>query len=123
MKRDRLTFGMIVGIPIIQLVLFGFAITTDAKGLPAVLVSSLANSPYFKFTHRAASEAEGDRLLKLGDVQFMLVIPSDFSRKLQRGALLKTNGVAEFVPGLWPIALFMLVAGAVAQKRYRQMLD
>ncbi len=97
MKRDRLTFGMIVGIPIIQLILFGFAINTDPKGLPAAvvindesqfsraLVTSLEHSQYFKFTHRAASEAEADRLLKLGDVQFVLVIPSDFSRKLQRG--------------------------------------
>ncbi len=97
MKRDRLTFGMIVGVPIMQLVLFGFAINTDPKGLPAALVSyddspfsralvrSLENSQYFKFTHRAASEAAGEQLLKLGDVQFVLVIPPDFSRKLQRG--------------------------------------
>ena len=97
MKRDRLTFGMIVGVPIIQLVLFGFAINTDPKGLPAAvvindespfsraLVRGLENSQYFKFTHRAKSEADADRLLKLGDVQFVLVIPADFSRKLQRG--------------------------------------
>ncbi len=97
MKRDRLTFGMIVGVPIIQLVLFGFAINTDPKGLPAAVVISdespfsralvrgLENSQYFKFTHRAASEAEADRLLQLGTVQFVLVIPPDFSRKLQRG--------------------------------------
>jgi ABC-2 type transport system permease protein len=97
MKRDRLTFGMIVGVPIIQLVLFGFAINTDPKGLPAAvvindespfsraLVRGLENSQYFRFTHRAASEAEADRLLQLGTVQFVLVIPPDFSRKLQRG--------------------------------------
>jgi ABC-2 type transport system permease protein len=97
MKRDRLTFGMIVGVPIIQLVLFGFAINTDPKGLPAAvvindespfsraLVWGLENSQYFRFTHRAASEAEADRLLQLGTVQFLLVIPPDFSRKLQRG--------------------------------------
>jgi ABC-2 type transport system permease protein len=97
MKRDRLTFGMIVGIPIIQLVLFGFAINTDPKGLPATLVaadesaftrsivSSLENSQYFKFTRRAKSEAEAEQMLKLGEVQFALIIPADFSRKLQRG--------------------------------------
>jgi ABC-2 type transport system permease protein len=97
MKRDRLTFGMIVGVPILQLVLFGFAINTDPKGLPAALVSAdespfsrtlvraLENSQYFRFTHKPASEAEADRLLQLGDVQFVLVIPPDFSRKLQRG--------------------------------------
>ncbi len=97
MKRDRLTFGMIVGIPIVQLVLFGFAINTDPKGLPAALVvydespfsrsivRSMENSQYFKFTHRASSEAEADQLLKLGTVQFVLVVPGDFSAKLQRG--------------------------------------
>jgi ABC-2 type transport system permease protein len=97
MKRDRLTFGMIVGVPIIQLVLFGFAINTDPKGLPAAavindespfsrsLIRALENSQYFRFDHRALSEAEADRLLKLGDVQFVLVVPPDFSRKLQRG--------------------------------------
>ena len=97
MRRDRLTFGMIVGVPIIQLVLFGFAINTDPKGLPAAvvindespfsraIVTSLQNSQYFKFTRRAQSEAEGDRLLKQGEVQFVLVIPAGFSRKLQRG--------------------------------------
>lgn len=97
MKRDRLTFGMIVGVPIIQLVLFGFAINTDPKGLPAVLVAAdesvysralvrgLENSQYFKFTHRASSEAAAEALLKRGDVQFALIIPPDFSRKLQRG--------------------------------------
>ena len=97
MKRDRLTFGMIVGVPILQLILFGFAINTDPKGLPAALVSAdespfsrtlvraLENSRYFRFTHRPASEREADRLLQLGDVQFVLVIPADFSRKLQRG--------------------------------------
>ena len=97
MKRDRLTFGMIVGVPIIQLVLFGFAINTDPKGLPAVLVAAdesvysralvrgLENSQYFKFTRRASSEAAAEALLKRGDVQFALIIPPDFSRKLQRG--------------------------------------
>ncbi len=97
MKRDRLTFGMIVGIPILQLILFGFAINTDPKGLPAALVSAdesvfsrslvraLENSQYFKFTRRVASEADAELLLKRGDVQFALVIPADFSRKLQRG--------------------------------------
>ena len=97
MRRDTLTFGMIVGVPIIQLVMFGFAINTDPKRLPAAMVindespfaraivSGLENSQYFRFTHRALSEVEGDRLLQLGKVQFVLVIPSDFSRKLQRG--------------------------------------
>jgi ABC-2 type transport system permease protein len=96
-RRDRLTFGMMVGVPIVQLILFGFAINSDPKHLPAALVvadqsefsrsfvAGLENSDYFRITHRLASAAEGDRLLASGSVQFVLVVPPDFSRKLIRG--------------------------------------
>jgi ABC-2 type transport system permease protein len=96
-KRDRLTFGMMVGVPILQLMLFGFAINGDPKHLPTAIlvadqsefsrsfVAGLENSQYFRITHRLQSEAEGDRLLAIGDVQFVLVVPADFSRKLVRG--------------------------------------
>jgi ABC-2 type transport system permease protein len=97
MRRDRLTFGMIVGIPILQLTLFGYAINTDPKALPTVVVaadtgvftrsfvSGLQNTGYFKVVQQAASEAEADRALARGDAQFAVVIPSDFSRRLERG--------------------------------------
>jgi ABC-2 type transport system permease protein len=97
MRRDRLTFGMIVGIPILQLVLFGFAINSDPKSLPTAVVDydrsefsrsivrSLENTRYFAVTDTPASEAGADRLLARGDVQFSLVFPSDFSRRLLRG--------------------------------------
>lgn len=96
-RRDRLTFGMMVGVPIIQLLLFGFAINSDPKHLPAAIVvadqsefsrsfvAGLENSEYFRITHRLQSEAEGDALLATGQVQFVLVVPADFSRKLLRG--------------------------------------
>ncbi|WP_309678620.1 ABC transporter permease [Polaromonas sp.] len=96
-RRDRLTFGMMVGVPIVQLLLFGFAINSDPKHLPAALlvadasefsrsfVAGLENSEYFRITHRLQSEAEGDALLATGQVQFVLVVPADFSRKLMRG--------------------------------------
>lgn len=96
-RRDRLTFGMMVGVPIIQLLLFGFAINSDPKHLPAAIVvadqsefsrsfvAGLENSEYFRITHRLQSEAEGDALLATGEVQFVLVVPPDFSRKLMRG--------------------------------------
>ena len=96
-QRDRLTFAMMVGVPILQLILFGFAINTDPKHLPLAvvqgdqsefsrsLIAGLENSAYFRVTRRPASEAEGNRLLERGDVQFMLVIPADFSRRLIRG--------------------------------------
>ena len=97
MKRDRVTFGMMVGIPLMQLLLFGFAINSDPKHLPAAiraadqgpfartLVAALRNSDYFRLVGETASEAEVQRLLKLGDVQFVINIPEDFSRKLLRG--------------------------------------
>ena len=97
MKRDRLTFAMMVGVPIMQLILFGFAINTDPKHLPMAIVvadnsaysrsfvQGLENSQYFSVTQRPASEAEGNRLLDRGDVQFVLVIPTDFARRIERG--------------------------------------
>lgn len=96
-RRDRLTFGMMVGVPIVQLILFGFAINSDPKHLPLAVVvmehseysrsfvAGLENSAYFRVTQRPASEQQADQLLAEGQVQFVLVIPSDFSRKLLRG--------------------------------------
>ena len=97
LKRDRLTFGMIVGIPIIQLVLFGFAINSDPKHLPtAVLIAdrsefsrdilaALKNTDYFAFIGEAHDEADADRMLATGEAQFVVTIPADFSKRLVRG--------------------------------------
>src|SRR5450755_792415 len=97
MRRDRLTFAMIVGIPILQLVLFGFAINTDPKALPTAvvdydhsdltrsIVQGLANTGYFAVTNASQSEQEADALLARGDVQFALVFPPDFTRRVLRG--------------------------------------
>jgi ABC-2 type transport system permease protein len=97
MRRDRVTFAMMVGVPIMQLVLFGFAINSDPKNLPtAVLdadpsvfsrsfIRAMENSGYFRVTKVVRSDAEGGRLLETGQVQFLVTVPQDFSRKLQRG--------------------------------------
>jgi ABC-2 type transport system permease protein len=97
LRRDRLTFGMIVGIPVLQLLLFGFAINSDPKLLPTAvlsrdnsqyartIVSALQTSAYFKVVRQAASEAEVDELLTRGDVQFAVTIPENFARDLVRG--------------------------------------
>jgi ABC-2 type transport system permease protein len=97
MMRDRLTFAMAVGIPILQLVLFGYAINTDPKGLPTAVVSSdaspmarslvaaLQNTGYFRITHSGTSEAEGEALIENGRAQFLLVIPPNFSQQVVRG--------------------------------------
>jgi ABC-2 type transport system permease protein len=97
MRRDRLTFAMMIGVPLLQLILFGYAINTDPKHLPTALlaadhgtfarslVRALENSEYFEVVRQAMSEAEADRLLAQGDVQFVISIPEDFSRELLRG--------------------------------------
>jgi ABC-2 type transport system permease protein len=97
MRRDRATFAMMVGVPLLQLTLFGFAINSDPKHLPTAiraadqgpfartLVAALRHSDYFALVRETATEAEAQRLLQLGDVQFVINIPEDFSRKLLRG--------------------------------------
>jgi ABC-2 type transport system permease protein len=97
LKRDRLTFGMIVGIPVIQLILFGYAINSDPKHLPTALLiaehsefsrsilAGLANSEYFDLIGEAADEDDAQRMLATGRVQFVVSIPADFSRRLVRG--------------------------------------
>jgi ABC-2 type transport system permease protein len=97
MLRDRLTFAMAVGVPIMQLVLFGYAINTDPKGLPTAvvaadagplgrsLVAALQNTGYFHLTHQTTRESEAEQWLEDGEVQFMVVIPPDFSQRLLRG--------------------------------------
>jgi ABC-2 type transport system permease protein len=97
MRRDRLTFGMMVGIPIMQLVLFGFAINSDPKHLPAAmlladhgpygrtLLQALQNSGYFEFVQQVATEEESQQVLARGDVLFVVTIPENFTRDLLRG--------------------------------------
>jgi len=97
LRRDRLTFAMILGIPIMQLLLFGYAINTDPKHLPtAVLVqdqgdfsrsviASLENSQYFDIVQTVRTPAELDRLFERGTVLFAVTIPGDFTRRVVRG--------------------------------------
>lgn len=97
MRRDRVTFGMMIGIPLIQLILFGFAINSDPKHLPtAVLLAdhgpygrtvlyAIQNSGYFDLRKEVRTEAEARDALAHGDVQFVVNIPEHFSRDLLRG--------------------------------------
>ncbi len=97
MLRDRLTFAMAVGVPIVQLVLFGYAINTDPKGLPTVVVSqdqgemgrslvaAMQTSGYFKIVKSGIGESEADEMMARGDTQFIVVVPGDFTRRLVRG--------------------------------------
>ena len=97
MRRDRVTFAMMIGIPLVQLTLFGFAINSDPKHLPAAMVmqddgpqaravlAALRNSSYFDFQREYRTEAEARKALKEGDVLFVVNIPQNFSRDLLRG--------------------------------------
>ncbi len=97
MRRDRLTFAMMFGIPIIQLILFGYAINTDPKHLPMAILSTdnsqfirsfahaLEQSQYFTVVDQFEHEEEARQALARGDVQFVLNLPSDFSQRLVRG--------------------------------------
>jgi ABC-2 type transport system permease protein len=97
LRRDRVTFATMISIPLMQLVLFGYAINTVPRDLPtAVLVQessdvsrtilkALENTRYFKVTRRVRDEAEFDRVLKSGQVLFGIEIPANFERNLRRG--------------------------------------
>ena len=96
LRRDRLTFGMIIGVPILQLLLFGFAINSDPRQLPTAVVmadpgpfarayvAAMENSDYFRIVG-SVDEREADRLLDQGEVQFVVTFPPGFHRDLVRG--------------------------------------
>ncbi|RMG91293.1 MAG: ABC transporter permease [Zetaproteobacteria bacterium] len=97
MRRDRLTFAMMLGIPVIQLTLFGFAINTDPKHLSTAIVihepsawsrtilDAVARTGYFDFLDKPVSHEQADLLLRRGEVQFVIEFPDQFSKKLVRG--------------------------------------
>jgi ABC-2 type transport system permease protein len=97
LTRDRITYAMILVLPVVQLLLFGYAINAEPRHLPTALliqedtvfarsvVAALKNSLYFEFTAQARTPAELDEMLKRGDVQFAITIPGDFTRRVARG--------------------------------------
>ncbi|MDR2107752.1 MAG: ABC transporter permease [Holosporaceae bacterium] len=96
LKRDRATAAMVIFIPLLQLLLFGYAINNDPKHLTTVVLSrdngifarnfivGLKNSEYFRVTGEIKSDEEGRKLLQQGNVQFVVTIPDSFSRNLMR---------------------------------------
>ena len=97
MRRDKVTFAMMFGVPLIQLTLFGFAINSDPKHLPTAmlladsgpqgrtLLYAIKNSNYFEFKRNVKTEKEGRELLDRGEVLFVISIPENFSRDFLRG--------------------------------------
>ncbi len=97
MRRDRLTFGMMFGIPVIQLILFGFAINTDPKDLPTAvhaeehtpvtrtLLRALETSQYYDLVLESDDPRDSEHLLARGEVAFVVFIPAGFTERLVRG--------------------------------------
>jgi ABC-2 type transport system permease protein len=97
LRRDRLTFGTMIFIPIIQLTLFGFAINTTPRHLPTAvlayedsdigrsILAALNNTSYFKLVEVVHSEAEMDHLMRSGQILFGVEIPANFERAVRRG--------------------------------------
>jgi ABC-2 type transport system permease protein len=97
LRRDRVSFAMIIMIPLVQLMLFGYAINTTPRDLPTAvlmqeqtdlsrsILAALQNTRYFKVTHLPRTEAEVDELLAAGTVLFAIEIPANFERSVRRG--------------------------------------
>ena len=97
MRRDRVTFAMMIGLPIVQLMLFGFAINADPRHLPTLveindsgpltraILAGMQNSTYFDFVGPVAGQAAGQKALREGTADFVVVIPEDFERDVIRG--------------------------------------
>lgn len=97
MRRDRVTFAMMIGLPIVQLMLFGFAINADPRHLPTLVevndsgpltravIAGMANSTYFDFIGPVANAEAGEEALREGTANFVIVIPSGFEGDVMRG--------------------------------------
>jgi len=134
LKRERITFAMILGIPIIQLLLFGYAINSDPKHLPTAVIAAdhseftrsylaaLETSDYFDIVGELPDEEAGRAALARGDVQFVLHIPADFTRSLLRGErpalLLEADATDPAAIGP-AVGAIQQVVGSVATKDLR----
>jgi ABC-2 type transport system permease protein len=97
LRRDRVSFAMIIMIPLVQLMLFGYAINTTPRNLPTAvlmqessdlsrsILAALENTNYFRVTELPHSEAQVDQLLASGKVLFAVEIPANFERSVRRG--------------------------------------
>ncbi|MCP1172023.1 ABC transporter permease [Ralstonia chuxiongensis] len=131
LRRDRVTFAMMIGIPIMQLFLFGFAINADPKHLLTGVIAtdqseftrsflaSMRNSDYFDLATTLTDETAGREALAKGQLQFVVSIPPDFTRKLVRGEkpslLVEADATDPAATGLAVASLSQLVQGVVSK--------
>ncbi len=97
MRRDRLTFAIMIVMPVMQLLLFGYAINTDPRHMPTVVqvreegpltrsfLASIKASTFFDIVAVAHRDDEADRLLRSGDAMFLIVVPEGFESRFVRG--------------------------------------
>ncbi|TCT06915.1 ABC transporter permease [Aquabacter spiritensis] len=134
LRRDRVTFATMIMIPLLQLVLFGYAINTTPRNLPTAvfahentditraIVAALKNTAFFQFTRQAQSEAEAEHLIRGGEVLFLLEIPAGFERSLRRGekprVLVAADATDPVAAGNALAALEGVVATALRRERF-----
>jgi ABC-2 type transport system permease protein len=133
LRRDRLTFALMTGLPAIQLVLFGYAIQTDVRKLPMVvvdesrtsesraLVQVLENTDNFRVVTRVSDRGAAKRWIERGAARVALVIPPDYQRNIRGGH----TGVAQLlIDAADPQSSGAAIAGAqlAAQARGAQLL-
>lgn len=134
LRRDRVTFVTIVMIPLLQLLLFGFAINNTPRHLPTAVVmqessdvgrailAALKNTSYFDVTHQPASETAAEALMRGGKVLFVIEIPAGFERRLRRGErpalLIAADATDPVAAGSALAALDGAVAMALKRERF-----
>jgi ABC-2 type transport system permease protein len=147
LTRDRLTYAMMLALPVIQLLLFGYAINAEPRHLPTAvlvqedsafarsIVTALKTSEFFDLTVQARSVAELDDLVRSGEVQFAITIPGDFTRRVVRGDKAQilveadatdptaTNGAVAALSALPAQALSRDLRGALAQRQARSPFE
>ena len=133
LRRDRVSFAMIIMVPLVQLMLFGYAINTTPRDLPTAvllqessdlsrsILAALKNTRYFKITQLPHTEAEMDHLLASGQVLFAVEIPANFERAVRRGdspsMLIEADATDPVASGSALSALGQLVQTALAHDR------
>ncbi|MBX9841243.1 MAG: ABC transporter permease [Xanthobacteraceae bacterium] len=133
LRRDRVSFAMIIMVPLVQLLLFGYAINTTPRDLPTAvllqessdlgrsLLKAFENTKYFKVTRLLRDEDEFDRVLASGEVLFAIEIPRNFERKVRRGEtpaiLVAADATDPVASGSALAALSRLVQTALAHDR------
>ncbi len=130
MRRDRLTLGIMIGIPVLQLLMFGFAIQTDVRHIPTVvldesrthasrdLIAAFANTGNFRLIAHVDGRPQLDRALARGDAQAAIVVPNDYARDVGRGV---TATVQVIVDASDPLASQAALAAAAGVAQIRNL--